>query len=114
MVDFIIHLNEKKIPQITANFGGVILGTLNQIIEELKEYTSSKSKILHVPIQLKDFLKFFSKIKILPVTPWQLSVMYKDYFFDNEVLYSTGFKYKHQPMDALKNMIDYYKNSNFK
>jgi nucleoside-diphosphate-sugar epimerase len=112
LVDFIIYLNEKKIPQITVNFGGIVPGTLNQMIEELKEYISSKSKIVHVPIQFIGFLKLLSKIKIIPVTHWQLSVMHKDYFFDNKLLYLTGFKYKYQPMDALKNMIDYYKNNN--
>lgn len=114
LVDFIIYLNEKKISKITVNFGGTIPGTLNQMIDELKEYTSSKSNIRHIPIQFTGFLKLLSKIKIIPVTPWQLSVMYKDYFFDNKLLYSTGFKYKHQPMNALKDMIDYYKNNNMR
>ena len=67
---------------------------------------------MHVPVSLIGILKILSRIKIIPVTPWQLSVMHKDYFFDNGVLHSTGFRYKHQPIDALKNMIDNYKIEN--
>lgn len=111
LIDFIIYLQEKRIPKITVNFGGIIPGNLNQIIQEFKEYTSSKSNIMHIPISTIVFLKILSKLKIIPVTPWQLSVMHKDYFFDNKLLYSIGFKYKHQPIDALKKMIDYYKNN---
>ena len=112
LVDFIIHLHNEKIPKLVVNFGGIIPGNLNEMIQELKKYTSSKSKIMHVPVSLIGILKILSRIKIIPVTPWQLSVMHKDYFFDNGVLHSTGFRYKHQPIDALKNMIDNYKIEN--
>lgn len=106
--DFLVELSEKKIDGLIVNFGGVIPGDLNHIINELKKYTSSKSKILHIPTNLLGFLKFLARLKLIPLTPWQLSVMYKDYFYDNEVLYSTGFRYKYPPIDAIKQMADFY------
>ena len=54
-------------------------------------------------------LRILSKLKIIRVTNWQLSVMYKDYFFDNSLLNSTGYTYKNEPINALKDMADYYK-----
>jgi len=109
LVDFIIFLNEKKIPNITVNFGGKIPGTLNFVLQELKLHINSKSKIQHVPIQFLRILKILSKLKIVPVTPFQLSVMHKDYYFDDKLLLSTGFNYKHETIDSLKEMVDYYK-----
>jgi len=35
--------------------------------------------------------------------------MHRDYFFDDEVLSSTGYTYKNEPINALKQMADYYK-----
>ncbi len=110
--DFIIHLYHKKLSNLIVNFGGVIPGNLNEVIQNLKEYTNSTSNILHVPTSLTGILKIFSRLRFLPVTPWQLSVMHKDYFFDNETLLSTGFSYNHEPIDALKSMIDNYKTLN--
>jgi len=109
LCDFIIHLCNKKLSDLIVNFGGVIPGNLNEVIRDLKEYSKSSSDILHVPLSLIGILKILSRLKILPVTPWQLSVMHKDYFFDNKKLLSTGFEYKYKPIDALRSMIDNYK-----
>ena len=66
------------------------------MLEELKNYTKSKSKIQHISIKYLGILKILSKLKILPVTPFQLSVMHKDYYFDDKLLLSTGFNYKYE------------------
>lgn len=110
--DFLVFLTEKKIDGITVNFGGKIPGTLNEVIEELIKFTSSESKILHVSLKLIPFLKFLAKLKLIPVTPWQLSVMHKDYFYDNTLLDATGYSYTHEPIDALKDMAVYYREKN--
>jgi len=34
--------------------------------------------------------------------------MHKDYFYDDEILFSTGYTYKNKPLDALKSMVDFY------
>jgi len=107
--DFLMYLSNKKINNLTVNFGGKIPGTLNSVIEELRKFSSSKSTTLHVPIKLIPILTFFSKLKLIPVTPWQLSVMHKDYYYDNDLLNTVGFTYSHEPMDALKEMLSYYK-----
>jgi len=112
LCDYIIHLSNRKLSDLIVNFGGVIPGDLNEVIHDLKEYSRSNSDILHVPLSLIGILKIFSRLKIIPVTPWQLSVMHKDYFFDNKKLHSTGFDYKYKPIDALKSMIDNYKEMN--
>jgi len=54
-------------------------------------------------------LTILSKLKIIPVTSWQLSVMHKDYYYDDKLLLSTGYSYQYEPIDALKDMSDYYK-----
>ena len=104
--DFIIHLIKNPSYSKTINFGGVIPGELNEMIEELKEYTKSSSRILHIPKSFLGTLSFLSRIKLLPLTPWQLSVMCKDNFYDDTVLLSTGYNYKYQPISALKKMAD--------
>ena len=109
LCDFLIYLVEKKINKITVNFGGKIPGTLNFVLQELKRHTNSKSKIQHIPIQFLGMLTILSKLKIIPVTSWQLSVMHKDYYYDDKLLLSTGYDYKYEPIDALKDMSDYYK-----
>lgn len=108
-VEFIIFLVKNKKSGLVVNFGGVIPGSLNQIIQELKTYTASNSKLIHIPIQFIGMFKFLSKLKIIPVTPWHLSVMHKDNYYDNKVLLATGYQYKYQPIDALKAMVDYYR-----
>lgn len=107
--DFLVELSEKKLNGLVVNFGGVVPGDLNHIMLELKKYTSSRSKIVHVSTRLIGFLKILSIMKLIPVTPWQLSVMCRDYFYDNKKLFSTGFRYKYQPLDAIKTMADFYK-----
>ena len=62
-----------------------------------------------MPIKYLGILNILSKLKIIPVTNWQLSVMHKDFYSDDKLLLSTGYKYKHEPIDALKDMADYYK-----
>ena len=104
--DFIIHLIKNPAYSKTINFGGIIPGELNEIMKELKEYTKSSSRILHIPKSFLGVLSFLSRIKLLPLTPWQLSVMCKDNFYDDTVLLSTGYNYKYQPMPALKKMAD--------
>ena len=106
---FLIFLLEKKISNITVNFGGKIPGSLNFVIDELKKYTKSQSKINHISLKFLPILKILAKIKIIPVTDWQLSVMYKDFFSKDDLLLSTGYVYKYEPIDALKEMADYYK-----
>ena len=100
---------KKKISNITVNFGGKIPGSLNFVIDELKKYTKSQSKINHISLKFLPILKILAKIKIIPVTDWQLSVMYKDFFSKDDLLLSTGYVYKYEPIDALKEMADYYK-----
>ena len=107
--NFLIYLVGKKINKITVNFGGKIPGTLNFILQELKRHTNSKSKIQHIPTQFLGILTILSKLKIIPVTSWHLSVMHKDYYYDDKLLLSTGYNYKYEPIDALKDMSDYYK-----
>ena len=107
--EFLVMLVHKRPSGLIVNFGGEIPGNLNEVIEELKQYTNSKSKILHIPLFLIGFLKLISKMKLIPITLWQLSVMHKDYYYNNEVLFSTGFRYRHNSIDALKSMADYYK-----
>ena len=107
--DFLILLVGKKISKITVNLGGKIPGTLNSVLQELKLYTKSRSKIQHMSIKYLGILKILSKLKIIPVTNWQLSVMHKDFYSEDKLLLSTGYKYKHEPIDALKDMADYYK-----
>ena len=109
MCDFLIFLVEKKISKVTVNFGGKIPGTLNSMLEELKNHTKSKSKIQHISIKYLGILKVLSKLKIIPITDWQLSVMYKDFYHDDKLLSSLGYDYKYEPIDALKDMADYYK-----
>lgn len=110
--DFLIYLVQKKLFGITVNVGGIVPGDLNQVIHKLREHVLSKSKLVHIPECLIIFLNILSMIKIIPLTPWQLSVMHKDNFYDNTVLLSTGYQYKHNPIDALKSMANFYK-SNF-
>ena len=110
--DFLVFLTETKIGDITVNFGGKIPGTLNNVVTELIKFTSSKSKIIYVPLMLIPFLSLLSKLKLIPVTPWQLSVMHKDYYYDNTLITSLGFSYSHEPIDALKEMATYYRNQN--
>lgn len=112
--DFLFELAEKKIDGLVVNFGGIVPGNLNEVVNELKKYTASQSKILHVPLGFIPILKILAKIKFIPVTPWQISVMHKDYFYDNEVLFSTGFKYKFKPFDAIKDMADHFKETKLK
>ena len=107
--DFLFELAVKKTDGLVVNFGGIIPGNLNDVVNELKKHTASQSNILHIPLGLIPILKLLAKIKLLPVTPWQISVMHKDYFYDNKVLFSTGFNYKYHPLDAIKDMADYYK-----
>tara|TARA_B100001245_G_scaffold186107_1_gene144254 strand:+ start:2750 stop:3682 length:933 start_codon:yes stop_codon:yes gene_type:complete len=109
LCDFLIFLVEKKISKVTVNFGGKIPGTLNSVLEELKNHTKSKSKIQHISIKYLGILKVLSKLKIIPITDWQLSVMYKDFYHDDKLLSSLGYDYKYEPIDALKDMADYYK-----
>ena len=79
------------------------------MLEELKNHTKSKSKIQHISIKYLGILKVLSKLKIIPITDWQLSVMYKDFYHDDKLLSSLGYDYKYEPNDALKDMADYYK-----
>ena len=74
------------------------------------ECRAEKGKILHVSLKWKPFLTVLAKLKFLPVTSWQLSVMHKDYFYENKILFSTGYRYKNNPIGALKSMVDYYHN----
>mgnify|MGYP002852643438 CR=1 FL=1 len=111
LCSFLIFLMEKKISPITVNFGGKIPGTLNFVINELKKHTKSTSKINHISLKFLPFLKILAKLKIIPVTDWQLSVMYKDFFSEDNLLMSTGYVYKYDPIDALKEMADYYKSN---
>ena len=112
LVDFLIYLGKNKKPRLTVNFGGKIPGSVNQIIQELIRYGQSKSKTIHIPIQLIGFLKLLAKLKIIPVTSWHLSVMHKDNYYDNELLFSTGYRYKYEPINALKEMLNYFKQNN--
>ncbi len=112
LVDFLIYLGKNKKPRLTVNFGGKIPGSVNQIIQELIRYGQSKSKIIHIPIQLIGFLKLLAKLKMIPVTSWHLSVMHKDNYYDNELLFSTGYRYRYEPINALKEMLDYFKQNN--
>ena len=112
LVDFLIYLGKNKKPRLTVNFGGKIPGSVNQIIQELIRYGQSKSKTIHIPIQLIGFLKLLAKLKIIPVTSWHLSVMHKDNYYDNELLFSTGYRYRYEPINALKEMLDYFKQNN--
>ena len=112
LVDFLIYLRKNKKPRLTVNFGGKIPGSVNQIIQELIRYGQSKSKIIHIPIQLIGFLKLLAKLKIIPVTSWHLSVMHKDNYYENELLFSTGYRYRYEPINALKEMLDYFKQNN--
>ena len=112
LIDFLIYLRKNKKPRLTVNFGGKIPGSVNQIIQELIRYGQSKSKIIHIPIQLIGFLKLLSKLKIIPVTSWHLSVMHKDNYYENELLFSTGYRYKYEPINALKEMLNYFKQNN--
>ena len=73
---------------------------LKYIIKATETPTDKPNVINETPINL---------LKIIPVTNWQLSVMHKDYFYDDKLLLSTGFNYKYQSIDALKEMADYYK-----
>ena len=107
--NFLIYLVGKKNNKITVNFGGKIPGTLNFVLQELKRHTNSKSKIQHIPTQFLGILTILSKLKIIPLTSWQLSVMHKDYYYDDKLLLSIGYNYKYEPIDALKDMADYYK-----
>jgi len=109
LAEFLVYLVQKRIKGLTINFGGIVPGTLKEIIQELKNYTQSDSKIIYFPAKLIFLLKVLSRLRLIPVTSWQLSVMHKDYFYDNKALFSTGYKYKHQPLDALKSMADFYK-----
>jgi len=110
--EFLIFLIQKNIKNLIVNFGGTIPGTLNEIIEKLKNHVHSDSKIIHLPIQLKFLLEVLARLKFIPVTEWQLSVMYKNYTYDNRILFSTGYSYKYDSMNALKEMADYYKSQN--
>jgi len=112
LVDFLIYLRKNKKPRLAVNFGGKIPGSVNQIIQELIRYGQSKSKIIHIPIQLIGFLKLLAKLKIIPVTSWHLSVMHKDNYYENELLFSTGYRYKYEPINALKEMLNYFKQNN--
>ena len=112
LVDFLIYLRKNKKPRLTVNFGGKIPGSVNQIIQELIRYGQSKSKTIHIPIQLIGFLKLLAKLKIIPVTSWHLSVMHKDNYYENELLFSTGYRYKYEPINALKEMLNYFKQNN--
>ena len=112
LVDFLIYLGKNKKPRLTVNFGGKIPGSVNQIIQELIKYGQSKSKTIHIPSQLIGFLKLLAKLKIIPVTSWHLSVMHKDNYYENELLFSTGYRYKYEPINALKEMLNYFKQNN--
>ena len=112
LIDFLIYLRKNKKPRLTVNFGGKIPGSVNQIIQELIRYGQSKSKIIHIPIQLIGFLKLLAKLKIIPVTSWHLSVMHKDNYYENKLLFSTGYRYKYEPINALKEMLNYFKQNN--
>ena len=112
LIDFLIYLRKNKKPRLTVNFGGKIPGSVNQIIQELIRYGQSKSKTIHIPIQLIGFLKLLAKLKIIPVTSWHLSVMHKDNYYENELLFSTGYRYKYEPINALKEMLNYFKQNN--
>jgi len=109
LAEFFVYLIQKRIKGLTVNFGGVVPGTLNQIIKELKDYIGSNSKIIHFPVKIVFGLKILSKLGLLPLTTWHLSVVHKDFFYDNKILFSTGYKYSQQPLDALKSMADFYK-----
>ena len=109
LAEFLVYLIQKRVSGLTINFGGTVPGTLGEVIQQLKTYTKSNSKIIHFPVKLIFLLKALARIRLIPVTSWQLSVMHKDYFYDNKVLFSTGYRYKHQPLDALKSMADFYK-----
>lgn len=110
--DFLIHVVQKKLFNITVNVGGVVPGDLNQVLKNLQEHVSSKSKFFHISKNMIPILNVLSLIKIIPLTPWQLSVMHKDNFYDNTIITSTGYKYKHNPIEALKAMANFYR-SNF-
>ena len=112
LVDFLIYLQKNKKPGLTINFGGKIPGSVNQIYQELIMHSESRSKITHIPVKLIGLLKLFAKFKIIPVTSWHLSVTHKDNYYDNELLFSTGYKYKYEPINALKEMLDNYKQNN--
>ena len=111
LVEFLLFVVQKQIDGILVNFGGSIPGTLAQIIMELKTYTKSRSRITHIPSQLTILLKILSYIKLLPITPWQVSILIKDFYFDNSKLFSLGFNYSCDTLSALKSMADYYKDN---
>ena len=112
LVDFLIYLEKNKKPGLTVNFGGKIPGSINQIFQELIMHSQSKSRITHIPLQLIGLLKLLAKLKIIPVTSWHLSVMHKDNYYDNELLFSTGYRYRYEPINALKEMLNYFKQNN--
>ena len=106
------YLEKNKKPGLTVNFGGKIPGSINQIFQELIIHGQSKSRITHIPLQLIGLLKLLAKLKIIPVTSWHLSVMHKDNYYDNELLFSTGYRYRYEPINALKEMLNYFKQNN--
>ena len=109
LVDFLIYLEKNKKSGLTVNFGGKIPGDINQIFQELITHGQSKSRITHIPLQSIGLLKLLAKLKIIPVTSWHLSVMHKDNYYDNELLFSTGYGYRYEPINALKQMLNYFK-----
>ena len=74
----------------------------------MRKHTNSESFILYVTLIFLGLLKILSSARIVPVTNWQLSVMYKDYFYSDDKMLSTGYEYQHETIDALKDMADYY------
>ena len=103
IVEFLIHLVKNKKSGLIVNFGGLIPGNLNEIIQDLKDYTNSNAKLIHLPVQLIVFLKLIAKLKLIPVTPWHLSIMCKDNYYDNKAMFSTGQIYKFHPIKTIKN-----------
>jgi len=106
--NYLIHVFTKRIYSLTTNFGGRIPGEWNSVLNNLRKHTNSESFILYVPLIFLGLLKILSSARILPVTNWQLSVMYKDYFYSDDKMLSTGYEYQHETIDALKDMADYY------
>lgn len=107
--EFLIHIFQNQCSGLITNFGGRIPGFWNNVLKDLKQHTNSDSIILHVPLFFLGFLKILSTARLIPVTNWQLSVMYKDYYYEDTKMSETGYNYKYETIDALKDMADYYK-----
>lgn len=108
LVDFLYFLIKNPKDDLVVNFGGMVPGSLLEIINEFKIYLNSSSKIFKIPSILTPFLKILSYLKLIPITPWQLTILNKDFYFDNSELYSLNFNYSHDVLSTLKSMIENY------